>query len=142
MKLVATNPNKFKANAYAAYDFINNRRSVPLYQAGGVAPDPEMAPDAQPAQPDVQTLMQEFSQTQDPNIAIQILQMLAQPETAAQAVSMLMQAMQSQTTEAAPAEPGTEVPAAANGMSLDDLKLENSLFDRIYKEVTGKTLKK
>lgn len=140
MRLVVNKTGKINTDTFGSYDFVNRKRrvSLPKYQVGGEAPNgmEEMPAEATAAPAnegqDIQAMMKQFAQSQDPNVAIQILQMLAQPETASDAVNMIMQAMQGGATQKQGEE--SEVPAAKHGM---DFNLESNLFDEIYKEVLG-----
>lgn len=140
MKMVYNDPEKNRKKA------IN---SILSFQQGGTAPSMstegasieggsmESTPEGD-AGMDIQTMMSEFAQSQDPNTAIKILQSLSSdPALAANVVNMLVQQMQG--AEAAPA--AEEIPAAKNGMKnsmkLDTIDLEDSYRVNGYKKANA-----
>ena len=120
MKLVFNDPNQIKKNL---------AQGIRMFQAGGTnaaMPATEIPAEQTAEAPggDIQGMMTSFAQSQDPNIAAQILQtILTDPALTTNVVNILVQQMQGQEGMAPPAE---EMPIAKKGMKLDAMTMEDT----------------
>lgn len=121
MKLVYNDPKEVKRKVAESILFMQEGGMAPTAPAEGM----EAPQDTQAM--DIQTMMNNFSQSQDPNVAVQILQTISNdPSTAVNVVNLLVQQMNSASPETQPEQmPTEEVPEAKYGMKLDAMSLED-----------------